>query len=470
MAVYVALNNAYSTLAAGLGSLITDTIVTVQTGHGARFAVGTEYTYATLEAANGNVEIIKITAQSGDALTVVRGQDGTSRLAWNIGDIIEVRPCKVAMEAIAADTLTSAKAATHAATGKTTPDDADEFTLIDSVAGAWTFKKLTWVNIKATAKTYFDSLYAKVGLIASSGLTMNTAKLLGRTTAATGAVEEIAVGTGLSLSAGALTCTVTSPVSSVVGQTGAVTTAQVMAAIQTVDGPGSGLDADLLDGLHASAFAAASHGTHLTAIHAGINAVVAAGATTSAGTIVVNSYGQVTSFTPADVTASGGGACVHPHSNILMADGSLKWAVDIRPGDVIVTDTGAAAVTGIWESVLGDRPLIEVNEHPVLTPDHLVKTPSGWAAYDPAMYAELDAGKTRSVKTKLGMRDISAGAIDPADVAQLVIGSEILTPAGPVMVTSIREINLNQAYQPVLSIATENGSFFYCDGYAVAAL
>jgi hypothetical protein len=36
---------------------------------------------------------------------------------------------------------------------------------------------------------------------------MTTGKLLGRSTAATGAAEEIAIGTGLSLSAGTLTAT-----------------------------------------------------------------------------------------------------------------------------------------------------------------------------------------------------------------------------------------------------------------------
>lgn len=43
------------------------------------------------------------------------------------------------------------------------------------------------------------------GAITSSGLTMTTARLLGRTTASTGAIEEMTVGTGLSLSAGSLT-------------------------------------------------------------------------------------------------------------------------------------------------------------------------------------------------------------------------------------------------------------------------
>lgn len=43
--------------------------------------------------------------------------------------------------------------------------------------------------------------------IASSGHTMTSARLLGRTTASTGAIEEITVGSGLSLSAGSLTAT-----------------------------------------------------------------------------------------------------------------------------------------------------------------------------------------------------------------------------------------------------------------------
>lgn len=46
---------------------------------------------------------------------------------------------------------------THTATSKTTPVDADELALIDSAA-SFGLKKLTWASIKATLKTYFDSL------------------------------------------------------------------------------------------------------------------------------------------------------------------------------------------------------------------------------------------------------------------------------------------------------------------------
>lgn len=47
--------------------------------------------------------------------------------------------------------------------------------------------------------------YVAPGLITSSGLTMGTGKLLGRSTASTGSVEQITIGTGLSLSGGTLT-------------------------------------------------------------------------------------------------------------------------------------------------------------------------------------------------------------------------------------------------------------------------
>jgi hypothetical protein len=48
------------------------------------------------------------------------------------------------------------------------------------------------------------------GSVTTSGLTMSTARMLGRTTASTGAIEEITVGSGLSLSGGSLSATAVS--------------------------------------------------------------------------------------------------------------------------------------------------------------------------------------------------------------------------------------------------------------------
>lgn len=48
--------------------------------------------------------------------------------------------------------------AINSATSKATPVDADELALVDSAASN-ALKKLTWANLKATLKTYFDTLY-----------------------------------------------------------------------------------------------------------------------------------------------------------------------------------------------------------------------------------------------------------------------------------------------------------------------
>jgi hypothetical protein len=55
-------------------------------------------------------------------------------------------------------------ATTHAATGKTTPVDADEIPIVDSAASN-VLKKLTWANLKATLKTYFDTLYIALSTV-----------------------------------------------------------------------------------------------------------------------------------------------------------------------------------------------------------------------------------------------------------------------------------------------------------------
>ncbi len=49
----------------------------------------------------------------------------------------------------------------HSATGKTTPVDADELGLVDSAA-SYVLKRLTWENVKATLKTYLDTLYQQI--------------------------------------------------------------------------------------------------------------------------------------------------------------------------------------------------------------------------------------------------------------------------------------------------------------------
>jgi hypothetical protein len=67
-------------------------VVTVATGTGSLFPAitGTEFFTATLWAAGSSTgvpnEIVRVTARSGDTMTVVRAQEGTSAQNWNVGD------------------------------------------------------------------------------------------------------------------------------------------------------------------------------------------------------------------------------------------------------------------------------------------------------------------------------------------------------------------------------------------------
>ena len=81
---------------------------------------------------------------------------------------------------------------TVAATGKTTPVDADQLPLVDSAASN-VLKKLTWANAKATLKTYFDTLYTNnTGTVTNvSALTLGTTGTNLSSTVATGTTTPV---------------------------------------------------------------------------------------------------------------------------------------------------------------------------------------------------------------------------------------------------------------------------------------
>jgi hypothetical protein len=90
--------------------------------------------------------------------------------------------------------------------------DADGTIVLDSqlatVATSNSYDDLDDLPTLGTAAVEDTTAFAASGSITSSGLTQATARILGRTTASTGAVEEITIGSGLSLSAGELSSTV----------------------------------------------------------------------------------------------------------------------------------------------------------------------------------------------------------------------------------------------------------------------
>lgn len=90
-------NNFIAPLAAGIST--GDTSITLSGGYGSLLPVygGGDYEYMTLVNPSNQLEIVKVTARSGDVLTVTRGQDGTTARSWSAGDKINSRPCSAAM-------------------------------------------------------------------------------------------------------------------------------------------------------------------------------------------------------------------------------------------------------------------------------------------------------------------------------------------------------------------------------------
>lgn len=84
-------NNAISFLASGITAGATS--ITLKTGDGAKFpALGAgDYFPATISKPDGTFEIVRVTARSGDTLTVTRAQEGTTALAFNANSLIEIR-------------------------------------------------------------------------------------------------------------------------------------------------------------------------------------------------------------------------------------------------------------------------------------------------------------------------------------------------------------------------------------------
>jgi len=84
-------NNASGTLATAISA--SDTGIVLTTGNGASFpALGaSDYFYATLESTGGTFEVIKVTVRSGDSMTVVRAQEGSTANSFAAGSRIELR-------------------------------------------------------------------------------------------------------------------------------------------------------------------------------------------------------------------------------------------------------------------------------------------------------------------------------------------------------------------------------------------
>jgi len=84
-------NNVSATVPAAVSSVATS--LSVSSGQGALFPTlgGSDYFFATLVSSAGTIEIIKVTARTDDAMTVVRAQEGTLAVPFPANSRLEMR-------------------------------------------------------------------------------------------------------------------------------------------------------------------------------------------------------------------------------------------------------------------------------------------------------------------------------------------------------------------------------------------
>lgn len=106
------------------------------------------------DAGKALTDLFDKTADDLDDIT-----DGTTYKKYTATEQTKLSGIEAAADVTDAGNVGSA---VHGSTGKTTPVDADTMPLIDSAASN-VLKKVTWANIKATLKTYLDTLYSAIG-------------------------------------------------------------------------------------------------------------------------------------------------------------------------------------------------------------------------------------------------------------------------------------------------------------------
>lgn len=173
-------NNTFGLLANTITGAATN--ITLATGHGARFpalAAG-EYFKATLVQINISTlaetawEIVKITARSGDVLTVERAQEGTLALAWGANTRIEMRVTAetlVMLSNAGASAAISAQASAAAADASATTATTQAGNAANSATAA--------ANSAAQVASFVSE--ASVGMGSGTAINLNSGRLFYKT-------------------------------------------------------------------------------------------------------------------------------------------------------------------------------------------------------------------------------------------------------------------------------------------------
>lgn len=375
----------------------------VESGKGALFEPlsGGEYTYGVFVNASKNREVVKIEARSTDSFTIAsggRGLDGTTALTWSAGDYFYVGNVKIILQEIAAiaeDHIADGSAA-HAASAISYSGATSGLSATDIQAAI--------DELDAIVDALVGGSFGTLAYINSPCPVLN---------GGTGATDADTARTNLGLG------TIATQAASAVAITGGSVNAATMRRNGNNlwgpdnDGPGTGLDADTLDGQHASAFALSGH-THayLSSIsNVGTTSLVHNGAAGQLKGLTVANGGETgvnlgisgLSFSVSgnDVrlvyTTSSGGSCF-PKFTAVHTERGVMAIQDIRVGDRVLDREGRPRkVLGLHRPKVGARWMWDLGDL-LTTGDHLFYTPFGWACVEPAVYQTLREARHTEIR------------------------------------------------------------------------
>jgi hypothetical protein len=166
-------NNAYSELAAGLSTSATS--ITLTTGTGSRFPTlgAGDYFWGTIVAENNVdlMEIVKVTARSGDTLTVVRAQEGTVAGVWSTNDKFQLRiTAQTMLDYSDVAHLTGVLPIAQGGTGSTNAADARAALSVLSLAGGTLTGELYVPNLTVggQGRSALNAIGGNIGATAGS--------------------------------------------------------------------------------------------------------------------------------------------------------------------------------------------------------------------------------------------------------------------------------------------------------------
>ncbi|EKN3637430.1 hypothetical protein OZ698_003997 [Yersinia enterocolitica] len=197
-------NNASTVLSAGISA--SATTLTVNTGTGGLFpspVSGTSFFKLTLiDAATGTLtEIVHVTARTGDTMTIVRGQEGTTNRLWSANDIAANMMTAGTLDLFAqsgslggaASLNVGTSAGTVAAGNDSRITGAAQFTQLTGVIGTSRNAKMSVTAASSTATFTADELIVQTALGGLQYKLSNFSKTINLVTTGAGGMDTGAV-------------------------------------------------------------------------------------------------------------------------------------------------------------------------------------------------------------------------------------------------------------------------------------